>query len=46
MKSSDDALLNSWVETLARKGDVGAIFGTSGEVSRTFAEIETQAREF
>jgi long-chain acyl-CoA synthetase len=46
MKSSDDALLNSWAETLARKGDVGAIFGTSGEVSRTFAEIETQAREF
>ena len=46
MKSSDDALLNSWGETLARKGDVGAIFGTSGDVSRTFAEIETQAREF
>jgi long-chain acyl-CoA synthetase len=46
MKSSDDALLNSWGETLARKGDVGAIFETSGEVSRTFAEIETQAREF
>ena len=46
MKSSDDTLLNSWGETLARKGDVGAIFETSGEVSRTFAEIETQAREF
>ena len=46
MKSSDDALLDSWGETLARKGDVGAIFETSGEVSRTFAEIETQAREF
>ena len=46
MKSSDDALLNSWGETLARKGDVGAIFETSGEVSRTFAEIETQARAF
>jgi long-chain acyl-CoA synthetase len=46
MKSSDDALLNSWGETLARKGDVAAIFGTSGEVSRTFPEIETQAREF
>jgi long-chain acyl-CoA synthetase len=46
MKSSDDALLNSWGETLARKGDVGAIFETSGEVSRTFTEIETQAREF
>jgi acyl-CoA synthetase (AMP-forming)/AMP-acid ligase II len=46
MKSSDDALLNSWGETLARKGDVGAIFATSGKVSRTFAEIETQAREF
>ena len=46
MKSSDDTLLNSWGETLARKGDVGAIFEMSGEVSRTFAEIETQAREF
>jgi len=46
MKSSDDALLNSWEETLARKGDVVAIFETSGEISRTFAEIETQAREF
>ncbi len=46
MKSSDDALLYSWGETLARKGDVGAIFGTSGDVSRTFAEIETQARDF
>jgi long-chain acyl-CoA synthetase len=46
MKSSDDALLNSWGETLARKGDVGAIFETSGKVSRTFAKIETQAREF
>jgi len=46
MKSSEDALLNSWSQTLARKGDAGAIFGTSGEVSRTFAEIETQAREF
>lgn len=46
MKSSDDALLNSWDETLARKSDAGAIFETSGEISRTFAEIETQAREF
>jgi long-chain acyl-CoA synthetase len=46
MKSSDDALLSSWDKTVADKGHVGAIFQTSGEVSRTFAEIETQARAF
>ena len=43
---SDDALVVAWEETLARKGDGPAIFETSGEVSRTFAEIETQSRDF
>jgi long-chain acyl-CoA synthetase len=43
---SDDALLMAWDETLARKRDAPAIFETSGEVSCTFADIETQARDF
>jgi long-chain acyl-CoA synthetase len=43
---SDDALLSAWDETLARKGDAVAILETSGDSSRTFAEIETQARDF
>jgi long-chain acyl-CoA synthetase len=42
---TDDALLAAWKETLARKRDAPAIFETSGEISRTFAEIETEARE-
>jgi long-chain acyl-CoA synthetase len=39
MKSAD-ALLEAWEKTLARKHDAPAIFGTNGEVLRTFAEIE------
>jgi hypothetical protein len=41
---SDDPLLIAWDETLARKRDAAAIFETSGEVSRTFADIEQRAR--
>ena len=41
---SDDALLSAWEETLARKGDAPAIFGTRGEVLRTFREVEGRAR--
>ena len=45
MKSSDP-LLQDWEKTLARKRDAPAIFATSGEVLRTFGEIEdTRARE-
>lgn len=42
---SDDALLAAWEETLARKRDAPAIFGTRGEVLRTFQDIEGRARE-
>ena len=42
---SDDALLAAWEETLARKGDAPAVFGTKGEVQRTFREVEIRARE-
>src|SRR5215831_21122337 len=39
MKSSDP-LLEAWEKTLARKYDAPAIFATSGEVLRSFGEIE------
>lgn len=42
---SDDPLLAAWEETLAGRGDSPAILATSGEVLRTFAEIESRARE-
>ncbi|MDP9098791.1 MAG: acyl--CoA ligase [Verrucomicrobiota bacterium] len=43
---SDDALLAAWEETLAQKRDAPAIFDTGGEVRRTFADIESRAREW
>jgi acyl-CoA synthetase (AMP-forming)/AMP-acid ligase II len=43
---SDDALLAAWAETLARKSDAAAILETSGEVARTFAQIDAEARDF
>jgi acyl-CoA synthetase (AMP-forming)/AMP-acid ligase II len=42
---SDDALLAAWEETLAQKRDAPAIFDTRGTVLRTFAGIESRARE-
>lgn len=42
----DDALLAEWDKTVARKGDAAAILDTRGEVLRTFAGIESQARSF
>jgi long-chain acyl-CoA synthetase len=44
MKSTD-SLLNAWQETL-RRADAPAIFNTSGEAIRTFAEIEEGACDF
>jgi len=41
---SDDPLLIAWEETLACKRNTAAIFETSGEVSRTFIDIEQRAR--
>lgn len=42
---SDDPLLAAWEEILTRKSDSPAIYGTTGEVLRTFAEIESRSRE-
>jgi long-chain acyl-CoA synthetase len=44
MKSSDP-LLKAWEKTLAEKRDAAAIFATSGEVLRTFAEIEQRTHD-
>src|SRR5262249_46361119 len=44
MKSSDP-LLKAWEETLARKRDAAAIFATSGEIIRTFDDLEKRARD-
>jgi long-chain acyl-CoA synthetase len=41
---SQDALLAAWEETLAKKGTAPAIFATTGEIARTFREIEERAR--
>jgi acyl-CoA synthetase (AMP-forming)/AMP-acid ligase II len=43
---SDDALLAAWEKTLARKRDAPAIFDTSGQVSRTFRDLDDKARSF
>jgi long-chain acyl-CoA synthetase len=42
---SEDPFLTAWAETLARKKHSAAILDRSGEVLRTFADIEAQARE-
>jgi long-chain acyl-CoA synthetase len=44
MKSSDP-LLDAWEKTLARKHGAPAIFATSGEVLRTFGEIEQRTHD-
>ena len=44
MKSSDP-LLEAWEKTLARKRDAPAILAASGEVLRTFSEIEQRAQD-
>jgi long-chain acyl-CoA synthetase len=41
-----DPLLSAWEKTLARKADAPAIFATSGEALRTFAEVEQRARDW
>ncbi len=40
-----DALLERWEAILAQKGDAPAIFNTSGEVVRTFRQVEGHARQ-
>src|SRR6266404_8242172 len=41
-----DVLIERWAEILAQKRDSPAIFSTSGEVTRTFRQIEQDARDF
>ncbi len=43
MMNSADALLEAWSETRHRRGGDPAVFTTSGEVSRTFDEIDAEA---
>jgi acyl-CoA synthetase (AMP-forming)/AMP-acid ligase II len=43
---SRDPLLAAWDETLAQKGNTPAILATTGNVLRTFREIEERASEF
>ena len=40
-----DALLERWEAVLAQKRDAPALFATSGDVARTFGQIEERARE-
>lgn len=42
---SNDALLNAWSKTLARKPDTTAIFATNGGRVQTFRDIESRARQ-
>ena len=44
MKSSDP-LLEAWEKTVARKRGAAAVFATSGEVLRTFGEIEQRTHD-
>jgi len=43
---SNDALLTAWDTTLVRAKDSPAIFNTRGEITRTFEQIEEDARDF
>jgi acyl-CoA synthetase (AMP-forming)/AMP-acid ligase II len=43
---SNDALLAAWETTRARAKDAPAIFDTRGEITRTFHQIEADARDF
>src|SRR5438094_5380244 len=41
-----DALAERWGAILARKGDAPAIFKATGDVARTFRQIDARARDF
>ena len=43
---SEDPLLAAWEKTLSRKGDQPAIFNPTGQIARTFRQIEERARQF
>jgi long-chain acyl-CoA synthetase len=41
---SGDPLLAAWQNTMSRKGDCAAVFDSSGQIARTFGDIEERAR--
>src|SRR6266513_104580 len=43
---SGDPLLVAWEKTLSRKGDQPAIFNPTGQIARTFRQIDERARQF
>lgn len=43
---SNDVLVSAWEKTLAQRKDAPAILTTNAKVTRTFGEIEEQARAF
>jgi long-chain acyl-CoA synthetase len=42
---SEDSLLAGWAKTLSRKGDQPAILNPTGQIARTFRQIEERARQ-
>ncbi len=46
MAAQCDALIQRWMQTLARHAGDAAIYDTRGEVLRTFDQIEAEARDF
>lgn len=46
MMPPNDALIQSWTQTVARRRADAAIYNTRGEVLRTFAQINDEARDF
>ncbi len=42
---SEDPLLAAWEKTLSRKNDQPAILGPTGQIARTFRQIEERARQ-
>jgi long-chain acyl-CoA synthetase len=43
---SEDPLLATWDKTLSRKNDQPAILSSTGQIARTFRQIEERARQF
>ncbi len=46
MTPAADALIETWTQTLARRASDAAIYDTGGDVLRTFAQIDDEARNF
>jgi long-chain acyl-CoA synthetase len=43
--NSEDPLLAAWEKTLSRKNDQPAVLGPTGQIARTFRQIEERARQ-